>query len=135
MKKKLGLLLALAMGVMIAVTGCGKEKLDMNDYIYCDYSEDGTIISTTVLEDGFYLMLGAIANDPQLPYNEEVQVVATDIFAEVCDGTYDKSVGLSNGDEIEYHWEISEDNIKKFESLTGVKIKQSGSKKITVCLD
>lgn len=128
MKKKLGLLLALAMGVMVVVTGCGKEeeekKLDLSGCITLHYSgTDGKgkwgyeidqdalyneIISlagedSDISLDGQDVIVSGILNDMSI--NNSIYDVMSDHFE--IDQNLPNQGKLSNGDEVELTWEIS----------------------------
>ncbi len=127
MKKKLGLLLAVAMVMMIAITGCGKEekKLDLSGCITLHYSgTDGKgkwgyeidkdalykeIISLAGEESDIYLdgqdtIVNGILNDMTIN-NCIYDDVMMDRFE--VEQSLPNQGKLSNGDEVELTWEIS----------------------------
>lgn len=114
MKKfvKKGCLLLMLVGVLAVMTGCGTEKIDLNDYLtyevtgmdgYAKVHEkfdegrfENDLIAATGMRGGW--------DDADILYRVEDAVE---------DGSWDKKNGLKNGDEITYTWTVNPEMLKK----------------------
>lgn len=125
MKKKFGALLVLAIGMMIAATGCGKEKVELNDYVaingvgYDGYGGLQSNIDIDELSREIYLN----TDDKDIS-----QVDVANMLQELSDSDnlyveFDKTNGLKNGDKVSYEWRVDSEIIEK---KTGVKLNTDG---------
>lgn len=109
---KRGCLLLMLVGVLAVMTGCGTEKIDLNDYLtyeitgmdgYAKVHEkfdegrfENDLIAATGMRGGW--------DDADILYRVEDAVE---------DGSWDKKTGLKNGDEITYTWTVNPEMLKK----------------------
>ena len=104
-------------GLLVAFTGCGAEKVDLNDYVkvefdgYDGYGKANAHMEWSKLEKDIV----AIVPD------ENIITIAANIETEV-QGDLDKTESISNGDSVKYKWDVSEDYLKNFKKKYGIKL-------------
>ena len=105
-KSKLGLVIGAFIGVMLTFTGCGAEKIDLNEFVTIEtQGYDGNGKGTVNFDSGkLEEALMAKGVDPYGLLNIESAV----------SGDADKENGLSNGDNIEFKWNIDKAAVKTF---------------------
>ncbi len=89
-------------------TGCGRTKVNLNDYLSVDcdgYDTVGTASSNLDIE-------AMIKENPKAfgltDSSSEMDALSVQIqLEEAISGELDKTSDLSNGDSVQYHWEIS----------------------------
>ena len=130
MKKKFGLLMLISTGILLGLTGCGKEQLNVNEYVtlkYEGYDGYGEVKVNGINSDDFYKSVVKLAGkNAKIDVSDETAVKeASVILLEEAleNASIEESSNLSNGDKIKISSEISESTAEKFESNTGIKIK------------
>ncbi|SES76586.1 hypothetical protein SAMN02910413_0809 [Pseudobutyrivibrio sp. C4] len=130
MKKKFGLLMLISTGILLGLTGCGKEQLNVNEYVtlkYEGYDGYGEVKVDGINSDDFYKSVVKLAGkNAKIDVSDETAVKeASVILLEEAleNASIEESSNLSNGDKIKISSEISESTAEKFESNTGIKIK------------
>ncbi len=125
MKKKF---VILAAGVMsaVALTACGKTKIDLDQYVDVKYEGYDTIGTATVEFDYKHfvrdyeedLKLTKEGEDERKEMKEAAAALgldksAADLLATYLKGELDKTEGLSNGDTITFTWDLDESEIQE----------------------
>jgi hypothetical protein len=107
MKKiTLGLVVGVFIGTMLMFTGCGAEKIDLNEFVTVEtQGYDGYGTGKAEFDSG-KLEEALMANG--------VDVSGTLNVIMAVSGAADKLDKLSNGDEIEYKWNIDKTAVKTF---------------------
>ena len=104
-------LMALSAGLVscaVTFSGCGAEKINLNDYLEVNYEGYDTIGVASVHFD-FEKM---IKDNPKAfgidatPTDKKIMKIEND-FDGVIDGTLSEDTELSNGDSISYKWDVS----------------------------
>ena len=99
----------------LLLTGCGRTKINLNDYLTVEYDGYDTVGRASKSFD----MEKMISENPSAfglkGEVSEMELLGVEmVLDEALDGSLDKSSELSNGDTITYHWEISgEDALKE----------------------
>ncbi len=105
-KSKLGLVVGVFIGTMLMFTGCGAEKIDLNEFVTVEtQGYDGYGTGKAEFDSG-KLEEALMANG--------VDVSGTLNVIMAVSGAADKLDKLSNGDEIEYKWNIDKTAVKTF---------------------
>ena len=119
-KAKLGVFIIAVMGAMLAFTGCGAKKVNLNDYMTISFSGyDGYGVASAHLEnEKLEEALGDLDDD-------ELNGMGAVAIEMLIDGSFDVSEDLSNGDKVTYKWNISDSDAKKIKEKLNVKLKYS----------
>ena len=125
MKKKNLYLLALCLGIIFILTGCG-SKAELTDYIEVNFDGYDTMgnASYSVNEDKLINDVFEISDD-YLNLNMET-LAEIDKMLSSFTITLDKESDLSNGDEIVVHIKLDKDKAEKIKSKDEMKVKVSG---------
>ena len=122
MKKfKLGLLMLTMAGAFSLFTGCGAKKIDLNDYVTYEFKGyDGYGMVTKHFDtEAFEEDLGDLDD-------EEFYGMGALAIESVIDGDFeDDNHSLSNGDKIEFKWDISDNDAKAVKQKLKVNLKYS----------
>ena len=99
----------------LVLTGCGRTKVNLNDYLtvkYDGYETVGTASSQFDVERLISENPSAFGLKGEV---SEMELLGVEmVLDEALDGSLDKSSGLSNGDTITYHWTVSnEESLKE----------------------
>ncbi|MBD5143700.1 MAG: hypothetical protein HDT22_08865 [Ruminococcus sp.] len=99
----------------LVLTGCGRTKINLNDYLtvnYDGYETVGTASSSFDMEKMISENPSAFGLKGEI---SEMELLGVEIILdESLNGSLDKTNGLSNGNKITYHWEIArEDSLKE----------------------
>lgn len=103
--KKWMLTLAASMALPILLTGCGRTKINVNDYLTTEVScFDGDGYATLQMDVASlvadnYEAFGLTQDDSLMTFNAVVSAVSNGI-----DGSFDRQTELSNGDRIKFTW-------------------------------
>ncbi len=119
-KAKLGVLIIAMTGAMLAFTGCGAKKVNLNDYMTISFSGyDGYGTASAHLEnEKLEEALGDLDDD-------EMNGMGAIAVEMIIDGSFDVSENLSNGDKVTYKWNISDSDAKTIKEKLNVKLKYS----------
>lgn len=117
---------------MFALTGCGKTKINLNDYVDVTFKGYNTVgiaeaksygMTDTVEATAYIMMMNALEDNLELfgmsiadmSYGWETSTPNAKAFMKNVTGSFDKTTGLSNGDTITFKWAVNEDKLKELE--------------------
>ena len=108
-------IVVLSLNLCAVLTGCGRTKINLNDYLtvnYDGYETVGTASSSFDMEKMISENPSAFGLKGEV---SEMELLGVEIILdESLKGSLDKTNGLSNGNKITYHWEIvGEDSLKE----------------------
>lgn len=110
-KLKLGLLTLIMAGAMFALSGCGANKVNLNDYAVVKFSGyDGFGTPTLTL-------------DAEKLKEDVGDANAVAAIEAAVSGSFETTTGLSNGDDVEYTWRVSETAEDSIKEKYGFKLK------------
>lgn len=116
----MGLAMVMAAAVC-TMTGCvGGKTVDLNEYLYIDYSGYDTLGKASCEID--YEQMARDYSDKMKLKGDAAYFGPAMILADGIDGELDKTRDLSNGDKIKFTWEVYEEDLKE---VTGLKFKYS----------
>lgn len=117
-KLKLGLLIAAMTGAMVAFTGCGAKSVDLNEYVKFEYEGyDGYGKASASID------YGALEEEIGGMETDDISFMSAIAVETAVDGELDKTEGLSNGDKVEYQWNISDSDVKTIKEKCKLKLK------------
>lgn len=117
---------------MFALTGCGKTKIILNDYVDVTFKGYNTVgiaeaksygMTDTVEATAYIMMMNAIEDNLELfgmsiadmSYGWETSTPSAKAFMKNVTGSFDKTTGLSNGETITFKWSVDEEKLKELE--------------------
>ena len=103
---KLGLLMVTLVGALLSFTGCGAEKIELNDFVSIEtQGYDGYGTAKAEIEYG-KLEEALMAKGIDAYSMTTIEAAVT--------GSADKTDGLSNGDSVDFKWTIDKAAVKTF---------------------
>ena len=122
MKKKFGLLMLISTGILLGLTGCGKEQLNVNEYVtlkYEGYDGYGEVKVNGINSDDFYKSVVKLAGkNAKIDVSDETAVKEAELSA----GDWVDNGSISNGDSTTFKWSMSDSYKKRIKEKTGVKL-------------
>ena len=107
-------IVVLSLNLCTVLTGCGRTKINLNDYLtvkYDGYETVGTASSSFDMEKMISENPSAFGLKGEI---SEMELLGVEMMLDdTINGSLDKTSGLSNGDTITYHWEIAGENSLK----------------------
>lgn len=117
---------------MFALTGCGKTKINLNDYVDVTFKGYNTVgiaeaksygMTDTVEATAYIMMMNALEDNLELfgmsiadlSIGWETSTPNAKAFMKNVTGSFDKTTGLSNGDTITFKWSVDEEKLKELE--------------------
>lgn len=125
MKKKFGLLMLISTGILLGLTGCGAEKLDMNQFVtyeFVGYDGYGTIVSEFDDEKFEEQIVLLSAEDKNIDEDDAHDIVDSSTFSEAIEGEWTDLGSLSNGGKTTFKWSMPDSYKEKIEEKTGVRL-------------
>ncbi len=127
MKKKFGLLMLISTGILLGLTGCGAEKLDMNQFVtyeFVGYDGYGSVVSD--FDDKEFISELVLLADPDKNIDESdaKDILGWDepLYDELSAGDWIDNGSISNGDSTTFKWSMSDSYKKRIKEKTGVKL-------------
>ena len=127
MKKKFGLLMLISTGILLGLTGCGDEKLDMNQFVtyeFVGYDGYGSVVSD--FDDKEFISELVLLADPDKNIDESdaKDILGWDepLYDELSAGDWVDNGSISNGDSTTFKWSMSDSYKKRIKEKTGVKL-------------
>lgn len=112
MKKiKLGLIVAAAIGAMLAFTGCGAQKVDLNDYVTVEVTG----------YDGFGTASAKVDTEKMKEVVDDENAVAAIEAAAIV--AFKENNNYSNGDTVEYRYNIPDNIVNNIKDKYGIMLK------------
>lgn len=121
MKIRKVILCAAVFSIALLVTGCGRTKVDLNDYLTLECEGYDTVGKADFTFD--YEKL--IDDNPKAfglskDYSDEDYLGVLLSIDSYIDGDLDKTDSLSNGDTVTFKWDVDEENLNELFPISAV---------------